>query len=113
MIPKETLTVKRYEPGEYVDGYWVDGSTITFNIQTSVQPVKTSELEALPEGRRTSKTYKLYPSIRLVGVNKVLKTSPDIVTIDNEEYEVFEPQPWQNNLINHYKVFVIKIQTEK
>lgn len=113
MIPRKTLTVKRFSSGDYVLGHWVEGTESQFTIKASVQPVKGPELQSMPEGRRDSQIYKLYTDTKLNGIDKQGKKSPDIVVIDGEDFEVVSPEPWQNQIINHYKIFVIKVQTEK
>lgn len=113
MIPRKPVTVTRFDQGSYVNGYWVEGSPSTFIINASVQPVKGADLEALTEGRRDSQIYKLYTDTKLKTVDKKNNLNADLVNIDNDDYEVMNVESWQNNLINHYKILVIKVQTKK
>lgn len=101
--------------GQYVNGRWVPGTTGTtqepdFTIRTSVQPARGKELEVLPEGLRTSEVYKIYPEIELRAVDQHSQEEADIVVYNGNEYKVQHLEAWQNNLINHYKAFIVRIK---
>jgi len=96
--------------GEYVDGIWVEGTLTPFTFITSVQPLKGSELQMLPEGRRDSTSYTLFTDTKL---RKLKEENPDIVIIDDEQLEVFKRENWQNGIINHYECIVVKLDKEK
>lgn len=107
-IPRQTLVVTRAATtGKRVKGTWVPGSPSTLNIKASVQPLNANEVAALPEGRRSVGSMKLYTSTQLIGVDPATKQNPDIVTIDGFDYEVFQTKPWQNlGSLNHYAAIV-------
>ena len=114
-----TLTVKRptktETQGKYIDGRWVEGeidnvANPNFTITTSVQPAKGRELELLPEGLRTREVYKIYPATELKSVDQFSEQEADIVIFNNEDYKVQRLEKWQNNLINHYKAFIVRIK---
>lgn len=109
MIPRKTLEVTRFTAGLRDKGQWQEGTPSNFNITASVQPLKPREMEMLPEARRNSQSYRLYTDTLLKTVNKVNGISPDKVEIDGENFEVFSVGHWQNNIIPHYKVIVIKL----
>jgi len=97
---------KRLSGGAYVSGKWVKGTPADIIIRASLQPLTGEELNQLPEGRRTDQTYKMYSSIKL----RTVKTdNPDYVTIDGNKFEVIQVEPNQNNIINHYKVIIGKV----
>lgn len=105
---RKPLTIRRVA-GAYDNGRWVEGSAIEFDIDASVQPVKSlseNEMQSIPEARRQSGMFRIYTSTELLtsGVNK----TPDRALINNAEYEVFIGNPWQNNVINHYKYVLVK-----
>ncbi len=107
---RKNLTVRRPAAGSYVNGRWVEaGQPTELTVKASVQPASTEELETLPEARRTQGVYKLYSSTRFQSVQENAN-NPDIVVIDNDDYEVMSCQPWQNNLINHYKALAARVQ---
>lgn len=109
MIPRKTLTITRYSAGTRVKGTWVEGTPSTFEADYSVQPLTGREMQLLPEDRRTTQSYRLYGDTKLYTVDVNTGTNADRVTIDGETYEVFSCAPWQNTIINHYKIIVIKV----
>lgn len=111
MIPRRTLTVRRYAAGTYstITGKWVEGGTNDFTISASVQPLRGKEVELLPEARRESQSYKLYTDIQLLTVDTSNSKNPDRVQINGTWHEVLIVEDWQNDLINHYKIVVVKL----
>jgi hypothetical protein len=103
---RKQLIRKTKAAGTIVNGVFVDGATTPTNIMASVQPLKPHEIEHLPEGRRDSQAYWLFTDTKL---NTVTSANPDLITIDNEDYEVNKIEPWQNNVLSHYKVLVVKV----
>ena len=116
-IFRRNLTVKRVERGSYqnVEGLtlWVDGDETSFTIKASVQGVDNEVLQTLPEGDRTKEIYILYTSTELKTVIAGVST-PDIVIIDNKEYQVIRVTS-RHNLSTyataHYEILVIKLIT--
>lgn len=116
-IFRRNLTVKRVEQGTYqnVDGLtlWADGAETSFTIKASVQGVDNEVLQTLPEGDRTKEMYVLYTSTELRTVTAGV-SNPDIVIIDNKEYQVIRVTS-RHNLSTyataHYEIVVIKIIT--
>ena len=105
-IFRKPLTLQRLSGGTYVNGIWTNQTATTSTFTASVQPLSGEELQSLPEERRNKKTYKLYTSTKLETVNS---QNPDRVIIYTETYEVFRVDIWQNNIINHYEIYVSKI----
>jgi hypothetical protein len=103
---RKSFTVKTKAAGTVVDGFFVEGSVTTSTIQASLQPLKPEDIQQLPEGRRNSKLFFLITSSKL---NLITSANPSIVTVDTEDYEVDKEEIWQNNVINHYKYLIIKI----
>lgn len=103
------LDVYRYTGGGYVDGRYVEGTETTFQIQTSLQPIKGEELEALPEARRQSATYKIYPEV-LDAINLPLRTvddeNPDQIEIFGDRHEIYMLENWTNKIISHQKAYL-------
>jgi hypothetical protein len=108
---RKNLTVKRPAAGTWVGGRWQDGVIRTLTIKASVQPATTDDLQSLPESRRTLGVYRLYSDEPFQSVIEG-KQNPDIVEIYGDDYEVMQSMPWQNNLINHYKTLVARVQPE-
>lgn len=106
---RKPLTVKRPAAGSYVNGKWVEGNVTEITVKASVQPASTEDLQSLPESRRALGVYKLYSDTKFQSV-KENATNPDIVVIDGNDYEVMECQPWQNNILNHYRALAARVQ---
>lgn len=104
MIPRKRVKVTRRSAGTYsADGLWTDGTSKTIYIDASVQPTTPADLALLPEGRRQNRAYTLYTSTLLQTAGEA---NPDIVTIDDEEYEVTLQDRWANSLLPHKKAIV-------
>lgn len=105
---RSPFTITRKSAGSYVNGKWVEGSTSTFTIQASVQPLRGEEIQLLPEGRRNSQAVRIYTDTQLY-VKTDEQTNPDKLTAFGESYEVLSVEPWQSNVINHYKCIAVKV----
>lgn len=103
---RKSLTVKRAQPGAYVKGRWTQPSAVAGSIFASVQPTPARDLQTLPEGRRNAQSYNLFSDVALNSVSVNGQTNCDIVTVNLEDYEVYTCAPWQNSVINHYKMIV-------
>lgn len=110
MFFNQRVTVARDKPGAYKDGVWVPGVTLSHTVLTSVQPAGKNDLEMLPEGRRQARSFVLYTSRPLRGADDAGDVQPDRVKIAREWYEVVRVEPWRNNLINHYRTVVVRMQ---
>lgn len=106
---RQPVTIYRYSGTGVVGGFKVDGAETSFTIRASIQPVRPSDLETLPEGRRDGKNaFRLYTNSTLQVVNKG-DMKPDQAELFGERYEVIGHAPWQNNVINHHKYIVMKV----
>lgn len=110
MIPRQTLAVTRFSGSSNVDGSGnvTPAGTSGFNITASVQPLRPNEMLLLPEGRRESESYRLYSDTQLLPAEKGKKNA-DTVSIYGNDFEVLSCAVWQNTIINHYKIVVVKI----
>lgn len=111
MIPRKTLNIKQFAAGVYngTTGLWVEGASTTGTITASVQPLRGKEMEMLPEARRESQAYKLYTDTQLFTVDTTTNKNPDQVQINGDWHEVLIVEDWQNEILNHYKVIVVKL----
>ena len=111
ILRKHILTVTREDPGHYGDndGIWYPGDTSTFTIRASVQPLRPDEIELLPDGRRMSEAFRIYTATPLRLAVEGSNENADKVEIYGNMYEVFSQETWQNKLIDHYKIIVLKI----
>lgn len=106
---RKDVTVKRPAAGSYVNGVWVEGAQSTLIIKASVQPATAEEMESLPEARRNLGVYKLYTDTQLQNLLENAN-NPDIVVIGGHDYEIMRCEPWQNNIVNHYKALAARVQ---
>lgn len=110
---RKPFAVKRKTPGAYVNGYWVEGTESEIIIQASQQPATTDEQQTLPEGRRKGETFKYYTSTELYAATQadgdIEARSADIIVTARGDYEVIDCRVHQSNVINHYKVFAVKV----
>lgn len=104
---RKPITVTARSTGTLVDGIYIDGVSTVSTIQASVQPAGDNDIKTLPEGRRERKAYRLYTDSSLISLQE--SQNPDRVTLYGEDYEVITKDPWQNNVIPHYKYIVVKI----
>lgn len=110
---RKPFTVKRKTPGSFVDGFWVEGAESEIIIKASQQPATASEQETLPEGRRKGEIFKYYTNVELYAAiqadEETEAKSADIIVTDRGSYEVIDCRLYQSGVINHYKVFAVKV----
>ena len=104
---RHSVFVTSYATGTLVDGIYTEGTPTISSVMVSVQPANARDLQCLPEGRRTSKTYRLYSDISLNALQTT--QNPDRVTLTDGVYEVVTKDPWKNGVIEHYKYLVVKV----
>lgn len=97
----QTVIGRRRTGGAYVNGLWVWAHMADLTLRTSVQAPKDSDLQLLPEGRRTERAYVLY--------SKQVIREADILNIYGDDYEVLNVAVWQNGIIPHYKAIAVKM----
>jgi hypothetical protein len=104
---RHIVAVTSFATGTLVDGVYTEGASSATTIMASVQPANARDLQCLPEGRRTSKTYRLYSDSSLNALQTT--QNPDRVTLTDGVYEVVTKDPWKNGVIEHYKYLVVKV----
>lgn len=106
----ETITITRYDPDGYYDGpRWVGGSTSTFDIEISLQPLNGRELMYLPEAQRSKRSLKGYTTTELqtVGVNGSNQKA-DSFTYQGTDFEIYNVKAYKGEVLNHYKILAIE-----
>lgn len=99
----------RKDPPTNVKGRFTPGSTTPINFTASIQPATGDELDALPEGLRENGMYRLYTDFALRTVNESTKKPADVIDYNSKKYKIVQVEPWQNNVISHYKAFMSEI----
>ncbi len=96
--------------GGYIDGKWsqTEGNAISFN--GTLQPLNGKDTQILPEGRRAGENYKVYSDLEFETVTS--SNNPNIINVNNINYEILSKESWQNTIINHYKYIVQKVTTK-
>ncbi len=80
-------------------------------ILASIQPATSKDMQNLPEGRRTRSTFALFTDTELLTSDDgASPKKADQVTIAGDVFEVMAVERWQNNVINHYRAVVSKVE---
>lgn len=115
-IPTTTITVTQPNlVGTYdANGRYVEGEkTIINNVIASVQPLKPSEIQMLPEGRRNVEAIKVYTELKMFVSDEFNKKNASLILYDGKNYEVHMVSNWNIGTdIPYFKVIGIKIDGE-
>ena len=96
--------------GGYVDGLWVDSGETPIAITASVQPATGKDMQNLPEGRRNGAVFAVYTSTEIKTAEQgPSPTKADQLVIGGVRYEALHVEPWQNNVIPHYRALFARI----
>ena len=106
-LANATLTVTRTQAGTMADGIETPGTSATFTITASVQPLDGRELQALPEGERGSEIRVIYTTTELK--TRTATTATDRVEIDGEPYEVISVATWKAWGSTHYRCLASRV----
>lgn len=107
---RKPFTVKRFvTAGTYVNGVFVSGSSTTFTIQASIQPLSDIDLSTLPEGQREGDMVKIYTDTDLFGIGASGSgQEPDKVEWRGAYYTISSKSVRQMGVISHYRYFAVK-----
>lgn len=100
-----SLIVKRKTGGAFTNGKWAGEVETDIAFTCSLQPLSERDLLTLPEGRRTSETYRIFSDTELKTVEA---QNPDEVVYNGERFEIYTVGKWQNQIINHFTYIIIK-----
>lgn len=104
---RSAFTINRTAAGTMVKGKFVNSGAVTpVSILASVQPLQGKDVNLLPEGRKTSQAVWIYTDTQLIPLTAT--TNPDILLAFGSEFEVLTVEPWQSNVIPHYKCIGVK-----
>lgn len=110
---EHTIIVTRFGTGSWTNGFFVDGSTATFEIKCNVQPVSYRELLNLPESQRTKSAVKVFSADELKEPNIVDKKNADRFTYNSKTYEVHKVRDWSQLNIPHYESIGVEIDIKE
>ena len=112
-IPTVTVSFERSEVGSHVDGRWVEGALELLSAQVSAQPLRASEVNMLPEGRRNTETIKFYTETKFKTSDEKNGINSDIIIYDGKKFEVMMVENWSIGTdIPYYKAIGAKIDGE-
>jgi hypothetical protein len=109
---RRPFIIMRPAPGEYIAGEYEEGPPEEIAISASVQPLRMSEQQSLPDGQRTGEAVKIYSDERLYpalqeGDGQTARRA-DRLIYDRREWEIVACSQYQSGVINHYKSYAIR-----
>lgn len=110
-----TYTVRRRDPGQYIDGIWTPAGTYEeFDIIASIQPVRGRELEMLPEGRRTREAIRIYTKSGIRPAIEQQDVKGDLVNYKGRQYEVHKVEEWEFSWdgLAHFKALAFLVEDD-
>lgn len=110
---RKPYTLRRYGQSKMVRGYTTSEYTDTV-VQLDVQPLSTTELEALPEGERSKKRVTTYGSYAIQIADQATQTKGDRLYYEGSWYEAETSEMWMGTPIGHYCCQFVKVaETEQ
>ena len=91
------------------DGRYTIAEPTEITIKASVQPLKATEMDALPEGRRGFRAVKVYSDTELLMVDQQSGQQSDRFEWLGRMYEVVGCDAYQSNVINHYRAYAVEV----
>ena len=108
-----TYQVTRTGGGSFANGVYTAGSTSTFDITASIQPLSGRDLQSLPEGQHANETRVVYTTTELMVRNPT--NAGDKISYNGELWEVFRMERWEAFGLNmsgdHYRAFISRLAT--
>lgn len=101
---RHTITVTRTAHATYVDGRAVRGTSSQFTIRASVQFGTGTKLMNNPEGRGDGRDLILFTDTKLLTNTDAVSPAADSFEWDGATYQVTKCEPWQNQIIPHYRI---------
>lgn len=100
---RKPLTIYRYEgkPVLQGNGKFILPAQESFVIKASVQPLKATEMDALPEGRRGSHAVKVYSDTELYMADQGTGIQADQFEWLGRKYEIIAADAYQCGVISH------------
>lgn len=108
---KIPLTIYRRSLGSYVEGEWIEGTTVEVPVQVNIQPLKGYEILQLPESERTRVWWKLY-SADVLRTAKEGSHDADEFIFKGDRYKVMKLDDWTSamGILEHTKAYCTRIE---
>lgn len=112
LTKKIPLTIYRTSAqGTYVDGEWVEGSSVEVVREVNIQPFKDEELLLLPEADRSREWYKLYCAEDLIADKPGASgTIADEFVWNGDRYKVMKVKAYGMSILDHFKAHAARLE---
>lgn len=118
LLGTRRMTLKRYDlyGSRGSDGRLAMPAVSTSEIEVSLQPLKSHELQRLPEGERQRDQRKAYTYTQLRTSDQLGAYQADELVDDVEDdatghtYQVAEIDPYNDGMLGHHKARVVRLQ---
>lgn len=114
-IPRVTLQARRRVKTLNPDGYATTTTNTSFDLlQCTVQPASGDDLLVVPEGLRDKEAFNIFTQTNANPAVEGTNSPGDQVFLttryasDEGWFTVVKRKAWQNGVINHYHLIVIK-----
>lgn len=105
----EPIVLRRFEPGVYVKGKYVEGGFEETEIIASVQPSIPDETNQENVGRRNSHEIRIYCHTELRTTDEERNRRADIVVWRNNEFEVQRVDNWFMQGLPHWRAYALQL----
>jgi hypothetical protein len=110
-LDAESVTVKRYDSGSYVNGLYVAGDTDDITAVVSLQPMPGKELLNLPEAQRTRRWLKGYSDTELLTASQSDSKKADLFEYDGTTFEVMRSDKWVGGSLSHWRILAAELDS--
>lgn len=105
---KTPITILRASKGEWVKGKWVPGTVQAVIMDANVQPLKGSELTALPESDRTKESIKVYSVETLKTLEEVSQEEADVIVWEDKKFRAIKAMTYKMGVLDHTKTICVR-----
>jgi hypothetical protein len=103
-----TVTIIRFMATSVIKGRVSEATTETrFDIEVSIQPTGSKDLQLLPEGMRNQDTVKIFTETELFSVRRSESKTPDRILYRGVIYQVELVDDW-HELGNYFRVIAVR-----
>lgn len=103
---RKPYTLIRKTGGRVVNNEIVDQVETVIIIKGSLQPATGDDTQSTPQGRYTSAQFKFFTNFKARSSSEYVDQNADVIIIDDIRYEVISVFPWQNGVLEHYKLIL-------
>lgn len=109
---RQPIKVWRYtdKPQLQANGKFVMPEPEAITIMASVQPLKITEMDALPEGRRGAHAVKTYSDEPFLMADQDTGQQADRFEWLGRTYEIVGTDAFQCNVISHYRCYAVEVK---